>query len=181
MCHELVGDRFGNALCTFQTTVSGTCVCWTCTNVRATVAILMVSLLRNTATPHDVLQDGSGEIDLEELRTVMTSLGYSPTDKQLEDMMAKVCTPARGTGAEPALAAVCSGLSLIGCRFCACAGRMWSVCTTYIYSSSQFSASHAPAPSRGGVHLLITLHVWLVGAAGFVVRKICFAEDGCTF
>lgn len=35
-------------------------------------------------------QDGSGEIDLEELRTVMTSLGYSPTDKQLEDMMAKV-------------------------------------------------------------------------------------------
>lgn len=37
------------------------------------------------------VQDGSGEIDLEELRTVMTSLGYSPTDKQLEDMMAKVC------------------------------------------------------------------------------------------
>lgn len=35
-------------------------------------------------------QDGSGEIDLDELRTVMTSLGYSPTDKQLEDMMAKV-------------------------------------------------------------------------------------------
>lgn len=42
------------------------------------------------------MQDGSGEIDLEELRTVMTSLGYSPTDKQLEDMMAKVrywCMP----------------------------------------------------------------------------------------
>lgn len=37
-------------------------------------------------------QDGSGEIDLDELRTVMTSLGYSPTDKQLEDMMAKVHT-----------------------------------------------------------------------------------------
>ncbi|CAN0308005.1 unnamed protein product [Ectocarpus sp. 12 AP-2014] len=35
-------------------------------------------------------QDGSGEIDLDELRTVMTSLGYSPTNKQLEDMMAKV-------------------------------------------------------------------------------------------
>ena len=37
-----------------------------------------------------VVQDGSGEIDLDELRTVMTSLGYNPTDKQLEDMMAKV-------------------------------------------------------------------------------------------
>lgn len=36
------------------------------------------------------MQDGSGEIDLDELRTVMTSLGYSPTDKQLQDMMAKV-------------------------------------------------------------------------------------------
>lgn len=35
------------------------------------------------------VQDASGEIDLNELRTVMTSLGYSPTDKQLEDMMAK--------------------------------------------------------------------------------------------
>ncbi|CAM9467824.1 unnamed protein product [Ectocarpus sp. 8 AP-2014] len=35
-------------------------------------------------------KDGSGEIDLDELRTVMTSLGYSPTNKQLEDMMAKV-------------------------------------------------------------------------------------------
>lgn len=41
-------------------------------------------------TLHDAVQDGSGEIDLDELRTVMTSLGYSPTDKQLEDMMAKV-------------------------------------------------------------------------------------------
>lgn len=41
--------------------------------------------------PYNAVQDGSGEIDLEELRTVMTSLGYSPTDKQLEDMMAKVC------------------------------------------------------------------------------------------
>ena len=40
----------------------------------------------------DTWQDGSGEIDLDELRTVMTSLGYSPTDKQLEDMMAKVHT-----------------------------------------------------------------------------------------
>lgn len=35
-------------------------------------------------------QDASGEIDHNELRTVMTSLGYNPTDKQLEDMMAKV-------------------------------------------------------------------------------------------
>lgn len=54
--------------------------------------ILMLFLLtfaRHTYA-HDVVQDGSGEIDLEELRTVMTSLGYSPTDKQLEDMMAKV-------------------------------------------------------------------------------------------
>lgn len=42
------------------------------------------------------LQDGSGDIDLDELRTVMTSLGYSPTDKQLEDMMAKVGSPPSG-------------------------------------------------------------------------------------
>lgn len=48
---------------------------------------MLVSFARRTPR----LQDGSGEIDLDELRTVMTSLGYSPTDKQLEDMMAKVC------------------------------------------------------------------------------------------
>lgn len=61
--------------------------------------IMMVFLLplreiQYMCPPHDTdcaVQDGSGEIDLEELRTVMTSLGYSPTDKQLEDMMAKVC------------------------------------------------------------------------------------------
>ncbi|CAM9628051.1 unnamed protein product [Choristocarpus tenellus] len=35
-------------------------------------------------------KDGSGEIDEEELRTVMTSLGYNPTNKQLKDMMGKV-------------------------------------------------------------------------------------------
>lgn len=35
-------------------------------------------------------KDGNGEIDLNELRTVMTSLGYNPTDKQLQDMMDKV-------------------------------------------------------------------------------------------
>eukprot|EP00904_Undaria_pinnatifida_P012230 jgi/Undpi1/8137/HiC_scaffold_24.g10608.m1 len=44
--------------------------------------------LRETFRTFD--KDGSGEIDLNELRTVMTSLGYSPTNKQLEDMMAKV-------------------------------------------------------------------------------------------
>lgn len=38
----------------------------------------------------DRFQDGNGEIDLNELRTVMTSLGYNPTDKQLQDMMDKV-------------------------------------------------------------------------------------------
>ncbi|CAN0065074.1 unnamed protein product [Discosporangium mesarthrocarpum] len=35
-------------------------------------------------------KDNSGEIDADELRTVMTSLGYNPTKQQLEDMMAKV-------------------------------------------------------------------------------------------
>jgi hypothetical protein len=33
------------------------------------------------------VQDDSGEIDKGELATVMRSLGYSPTDKQLQDMV----------------------------------------------------------------------------------------------
>ncbi|KAG5181694.1 yellow cameleon 2.60 [Tribonema minus] len=32
-------------------------------------------------------KDGNGEIDLKELGIVMRSLGYSPTDKQLRDML----------------------------------------------------------------------------------------------
>lgn len=51
---------------------------------------MILSLLAEMLDSTRRLQDGSGEIDLDELRTVMTSLGYSPTDKQLEDMMAKV-------------------------------------------------------------------------------------------
>jgi hypothetical protein len=35
-------------------------------------------------------QDGNGEIDLKELGIVMRSLGYSPTDKQLRDMLDRV-------------------------------------------------------------------------------------------
>jgi calmodulin len=35
-------------------------------------------------------KDKSGEIDENELATVLRSLGYAPTDKQLKDMMARV-------------------------------------------------------------------------------------------
>jgi calmodulin len=35
-------------------------------------------------------KDHSGEIDENELATVLRSLGYAPTDKQLKDMMARV-------------------------------------------------------------------------------------------
>ncbi|CAM9830356.1 unnamed protein product [Chrysoparadoxa australica] len=35
-------------------------------------------------------KDGNGEIDLHELGVVMRSLGYSPTDKQLKEMLAGV-------------------------------------------------------------------------------------------
>eukprot|EP00611_Tribonema_gayanum_P008451 TRINITY_DN179_c0_g1_i1.p1 TRINITY_DN179_c0_g1~~TRINITY_DN179_c0_g1_i1.p1 ORF type:complete len:152 (-),score=63.97 TRINITY_DN179_c0_g1_i1:386-841(-) len=35
-------------------------------------------------------KDGNGEIDLKELGIVMRSLGYSPTDKQLRDMLQQV-------------------------------------------------------------------------------------------
>lgn len=35
-------------------------------------------------------KDGNGNIDEAELGVVMRSLGYSPTNKQLKEMMAKV-------------------------------------------------------------------------------------------
>lgn len=37
-------------------------------------------------------KDGNGNIDEGELGVVMRSLGYSPTNQQLKDMMAKVRT-----------------------------------------------------------------------------------------
>lgn len=36
-------------------------------------------------------KDGDGSIDEAELGIVMRSLGYSPTNQQLKEMMAKVC------------------------------------------------------------------------------------------
>lgn len=36
-------------------------------------------------------KDGNGNIDEGELGVVMRSLGYSPTNQQLKEMMAKVC------------------------------------------------------------------------------------------
>jgi hypothetical protein len=41
---------------------------------------------------------GNGEIDLEELSTVMRSLGYAPTESQLKEMMAKVDLDGNGEG-----------------------------------------------------------------------------------
>jgi calmodulin len=42
-------------------------------------------------------KDKSGEIDEDELATVLRSLGYAPTDKQLKDMMARVDLDGNGT------------------------------------------------------------------------------------